>query len=1574
MFKKVVFLAFCRDIYRALIAALLCFFVLFSHAWAAEIHYNIFSGDDTVSCDVQSCPGLSSTCYSGYCSGTYTPGDTLIVGTPTNSTQSHPFLRWEIVSGTGCLLVPDSQHDGQYRLFNCSGIVELDAVWQYDITYNLNKPVGVPSLDAITNKPSQNPQHVESAQQGLYLAGAPSAAGYTFRGWHCYDPDQETYHNSNLNISYYVGVRNDGPGNTPLNAYGFYDGGSQVDYGYDDCVCEAIWGMNNGHEVPVYDCVSNNQSTSLIFYRNADANYYRNYISGNFSNQITNSNPLAVPNSTCFAGYDHLAERCDSAHSSVDIEGFAVDSYGEIYISGNGNVNHLIATYLDSHYALKLDSSDADGGSHGTEFLWYCHGNGDEQCANNGHSNTAYKFVVNQNVSPQYHIDFTTPLYSNSSYHIDVPTRNGYTFAGYFDQSGTTRYIDENGSVTSAGATALAGMNWNVSSCNVWYAHWCNGNNQTINPDGTCQQTCPEGESLNILDDLNLFNPEGTLSGFGFDVEGTDFGEGQPDYLNETPNTFGVWNVDQDEFLLGSAMCSTDDESLSPASSLNVDSQHPEDNKYCWCSLTGGVQNGVQYSLSPSTWVYLTGDLGSGWFECEKYCAEYCAGLGEITYPGGGYSEFIRAMLKQEYCIPQQYKVSYYCNREDWENNASPVYSDTAYDGSTGYSFIAHASEVESCDFGAGYTFGTFQCMWHSDSEVMVDDNDANPWSIEDDVDCFVEAAPEVFDITLNKVNGSGGANRVYTIYNRNVYKDSNRNVPMTYPGQNGHNSASNISVPTKSGFVFDGYWSATGNNGVQYIDENGYITQNGLNVGKSLTYNGTWWAHWTPKTYPISYGSGNHGSVPNNGADPVVYQDGLTYGSTWTTKTFAETGIVADTGYVFSGWNTSADGSGTSYTANTQQSAWTTDSGLTLYAIYGCDTGYTMNSNNECVQQVNSYNVIYRDQNQYDNTTVSVPTGTLHTVLGIGDTTITIPMGYVFDHWTCYIDSVHDYDPGDTFTMPNQDVVCRAVLDCDTGYAWNNAHTQCLKTYDVEYHACASQYLDNNDTTGSLTNIISMINPQYIWGYGGAGLKDIKTGYRFDTWLDANNTSYATGYYQYDSNQNPYYLNLDDNTSPLQLYAQCVANQTNVRYYCGENMVYSDYATYDQSYTFYNNATACGPCATVTGWNCSYFSKQGTLSNRPYSGPHNVGQTVTWNDPMDDYGTQYGYDCVAVTQGNSYQITYSGGTATNPNNPNSATHAVTTVAMSPQNVHYGDQDVTLNANTYSQEGYNFDGWSCTGTVCGQLTSDTDTFDDGQNIGIYKFGTNLACTAQWTPEKYTVTYDYGAHAANNATGAAYTHTNGATYDANYTVPAAANAAITPATGYVFVGWNTSSGQTTENWSGATPWTQTTGLTVYAAYACDTANGYIESNDYPGVCVERLTVTYRSGAHGSGQDYVVVVGDGDEHELLDITDVGISAQNGYYFGGWQCDNGVTRGPGYNFVMNGSDVICVAQWTPNEIGLNWMLNSGHWQVDANENELSNQNSCDYGTLNGITVYDPVRRGFGFIGWEVEGVSGQ
>ena len=92
--------------------------------------------------------------------------------------------------------------------------------------------------------------------------------------------------------------------------------------------------------------------------------------------------------------------------------------------------------------------------------------------------------------------------------------------------------------------------------------------------------------------------------------------------------------------------------------------------------------------------------------------------------------------------------------------------------------------------------------------------------------------------ITLNKNGGTSGASAVYTVRNIGVYKEDNHTNAM---GTN----LNCVTVPTKSGFTFQGYYGNQNGTGDAYIGDNGCITSMGLTEGKSYTSNQTWYAKW---------------------------------------------------------------------------------------------------------------------------------------------------------------------------------------------------------------------------------------------------------------------------------------------------------------------------------------------------------------------------------------------------------------------------------------------------------------------------------------------------------------------------------------------------------------------------------------------------------------------------------------------------------------------------------------------------------------------------------------------------------
>ncbi|MFD1909877.1 InlB B-repeat-containing protein [Paenibacillus rhizoplanae] len=98
---------------------------------------------------------------------------------------------------------------------------------------------------------------------------------------------------------------------------------------------------------------------------------------------------------------------------------------------------------------------------------------------------------------------------------------------------------------------------------------------------------------------------------------------------------------------------------------------------------------------------------------------------------------------------------------------------------------------------------------------------------------------------------------------------------------------------------------------------------------------NVTLYAQWTADpTYTVTYsGNGNTGGT--------VPTDSNSYAQNATVTVVGNTGSLVKTGNSFTGWNTAADGSGTSYAANA-----TFDMGaanVTLYAQWTADPTYTV-------------------------------------------------------------------------------------------------------------------------------------------------------------------------------------------------------------------------------------------------------------------------------------------------------------------------------------------------------------------------------------------------------------------------------------------------------------------------------------------------------------------------------------------------------------------------------------------------------------------------------------------------------
>ncbi len=313
----------------------------------------------------------------------------------------------------------------------------------------------------------------------------------------------------------------------------------------------------------------------------------------------------------------------------------------------------------------------------------------------------------------------------------------------------------------------------------------------------------------------------------------------------------------------------------------------------------------------------------------------------------------------------------------------------------------------------SGYTFGG----WYKDTQFTT------AWNFTTDVvtaDMTLYAKWTINSYTVTfSVDGGSSTGSLTTIYGSTITQPTD---------------------PTKSGYTFGGWYKDT-----QFTTAWNFTTD-------VVTADMTLYAKWTAITYTVAY-SGN-----GNTSGTVSADQSKTYG---TPLTLATVGTLVKTGFVFTGWNTAADGSGTTYTAGSSLSAdlsTTANEIITLYAKW--------------IDENTTYTVSY----SINNGTGTAPANQSVTV----GNSITLPAGsglskegYTFAGWnTAANGSGTDYAAGSSY----------AVMADITLYAkWT------INSYTVTFS------VDGGSSTGSLTTIYGSTITQPT--------DPTKSGYTFGGW-----------------------------------------------------------------------------------------------------------------------------------------------------------------------------------------------------------------------------------------------------------------------------------------------------------------------------------------------------------------------------------------------------------------------------------------------------------------------------------------
>ena len=253
--------------------------------------------------------------------------------------------------------------------------------------------------------------------------------------------------------------------------------------------------------------------------------------------------------------------------------------------------------------------------------------------------------------------------------------------------------------------------------------------------------------------------------------------------------------------------------------------------------------------------------------------------------------------------------------------------------------------------------------------------------------------------------------------------------------------------------------------------------------------------------------------------------------------------------------------------------------------------------------------------------------------------------------------------------------------------------------------------------------------------------------------------------------------------------------------------------------------------------------------------------------------------------------------------------------------VSYTVEGLPLTLENPSRAGYTFDGWS---------GMDIDGTALNLTIPANSIG-NREYTAHWTANDYTLEFDAQGGTVSSASITV-------TYDA------AVGELPTPGrTGYTFGGWYTGTGGAGSEYTEETVY-RTDGNSML--YACWTLNTYALAYDLTG------------GAANNPVSYTV--------EAIPLT-LATPSRAGYSFYGWSGTDIDGTTLSVTIPANSiGDRAYIAHWTLNTYGIRYDLDGGM---------LDEPNPDSYTVESGaITLNNPEKEGYTFVGWSGTGVSGR
>jgi LPXTG-motif cell wall-anchored protein len=517
-----------------------------------------------------------------------------------------------------------------------------------------------------------------------------------------------------------------------------------------------------------------------------------------------------------------------------------------------------------------------------------------------------------------------------------------------------------------------------------------------------------------------------------------------------------------------------------------------------------------------------------------------------------------------------------------------------------------------------------------------------------------------------------------------------------------------------KAGNTFGGWNTAADGSGTSYAPAATF----------AIAADTTLYAQWTPITFTVIY-NGNAstgGAVPVDGSSP--------YASGATVTVLGNTGVLVKTSNTFAGWNTSADGSGTSYAPaatfaiaadTTLYAQWTP---ITFTVTYNGNTstggavavdGISPYLTGSTVTVLGNTGLLVKTSNSFAgwNTaadgsgTSYAPAATLsllaNTTLYAQWTPITFTVVYNGNTSTggaVPVDGLSPYLTGSTVTVLGNTGVL--VKTSNTFSGWNTAADGSGTTYGV---AATFTLLGNTTLYAQWTPITFTVIYNGNTSTGGAvpvdGLSPYLTG---STVTVLGNAGLLTK----TSNNFAGWNTLANGTGTSYISAATFSILANT-------ILYAQWTPITFTITYHGNTSTSGNVPVdglnpyLSGSSVTVIGNTGALGKAGYS-------FASWNASANGFGSTYGSGGTFTILADTHlyaQWNLTMNIVTFIGNGYTSGHTTTQFGISP---------TSLNANGYLKSSFTFNGWNTIANGAGTSFANTD---------IYSFAGDLILYAQW---------------------------------------------------------------------------------------------------------------------------------------------------------------------------------------------------------------------------------------------------